>query len=338
MLLTTALVFVLAALTPDAQCPAGEPPRGDLGIRSVECNCTVRPPRGQAPADWRFRGLPVVREIDPAGPAAGVLQPGDTIRAIDGVSLLTSDGGARFANVAPQRPVRLTISRGGRDRDVTVRSAALCPEDARLLERRTPAASRQSPAPPARGVERSAPVASVESPAPPSRSSRGLSVVPSAGMELPWFGWALACSGCGWEQEYDDARPRWESSAPPVVHAIEPGGPAARAGIQAGDKLIAVAGQPITSREGGARLGGAEPGRALDVRIERGGRMYDLRIAPGPRPADAPLAPRYRGSLGPAEVEVDSAEAVSVTLSAAGNELIITTPTTTVRVRVKGAR
>jgi membrane-associated protease RseP (regulator of RpoE activity) len=178
--------------------------------------------------------------------------------------------------------------------------------------------------------------------APQAGRARGPVTVPAGdNMSLPWFGWALACTGCGWEQERDDAHPRWESSEPPLVHAVEPGGPAAAAGIQAGDRVVAIQGVPITSRDGGARLGGARAGAALDIAVERDGRRRDLRIVPGaPRTSAsrAPLPPRYRGRVGAADIEVDSAGSVVVTLNDAGDEMVITTPTTTVRVKVKGTR
>lgn len=319
-MLMTLIVMAAMTATPPSQCPAGQTPRGDLGIRRIACDCTVRAARDGEPANWRFRSLPIVQAVDAPSGAHGVLEPGDEIVAIDGVSLLTPDGGARFANVPPAASVRLTIRRAGRVRDVAVRAGAICSGDARLLERRAPAA------PPA-------PRAGTRSP--------GGSIVPSGNMSLPWFGWALSCRGCGWEQEQGDAHPRWESSDLPMVHAVQPGGPAEQAGIRAGDRLVGIAGQPITSRDGGSRLGAANPGAPLAVTIERGGRTLARSIVPGPRrggPSRAPLAPRYRGEIGPASVEVDSADAVSVTLSDDGTELVITTPTTTVRVKVQGTR
>lgn len=323
-MLTPALVTALVMFSaPPAQCPAGQTTRGDLGIRAVACDCTVRAPRNGAPADWRFRGLPTVTAIDAAGPASGPIQVGDEIVAIDGLSLLTPEGGQRFANVSAGASVNLTIRRAGRERVVTLGAASLCSADARLLERSTP---QMRPSSRPSGTTRLGP----------------LPVVPSTGMSLPWFGWALACSGCGWEQERGDMHPRWESLTPPVVHAVEPDGPAARAGLRPADKVLAVGGVPITSAKGGAMLGAATPGQAIDLLIERDGRRFDVRLVTDPprgrAVSRAPLPERYRGRLGQAEVEVDSADPVTVSLSEDGTEILISTATTTVRLKMAGRK
>jgi PDZ domain-containing secreted protein len=72
-------------------------------------------------AEWKFSELPTVYSVDPDSPAdeAG-LRRGDVLVEIDGVSLLTPEGGRRFAAVQPGQAVTWTYRRGGTNRTVKV--------------------------------------------------------------------------------------------------------------------------------------------------------------------------------------------------------------------------
>jgi serine phosphatase RsbU (regulator of sigma subunit) len=61
------------------------------------------------------------------------------------------------------------------------------------------------------------------------------------------------------------------------VAAVVPGGPAARAGLVHGDRVVPPAGQP---RLGRSPLAGAAPGEPLTLLVERGGRLASVRLVP----------------------------------------------------------
>jgi S1-C subfamily serine protease len=67
-----------------------------------------------------------------------------------------------------------------------------------------------------------------------------------------------------------------------LVVAVEPGGPAERAGILLGDVLVAIDGAPLREpTDLLAALAGRDP---IDVRIVRGGALTNVSLTPGDRP------------------------------------------------------
>ena len=103
-------------------------PRGWFGF-GLQCEeCTAKSGRGDAPAVWRFGTLPRVYSVDLGGPAARAgIRRGDTITHINGISLLSPEGGRRFGATRAGDMVRWTISRDGASRTVVAR-AELRPE------------------------------------------------------------------------------------------------------------------------------------------------------------------------------------------------------------------
>ena len=70
-------------------------------------------------------GQQTVREV-PAGPASGLLQPGDVVIAWNGDSRIQQAGAASyFYRQSPRQPYTLTVSRDGSPRDVTLTPGAL---------------------------------------------------------------------------------------------------------------------------------------------------------------------------------------------------------------------
>jgi membrane-associated protease RseP (regulator of RpoE activity) len=62
---------------------------------------------------WTFGGPPVIVEISPNGPAAhSTLSLGDTIKTIDGLDILSPEGGRRFGSITGGVPVRFGFSHG----------------------------------------------------------------------------------------------------------------------------------------------------------------------------------------------------------------------------------
>jgi S1-C subfamily serine protease len=71
-----------------------------------------------------------------------------------------------------------------------------------------------------------------------------------------------------------------------IVESVQPGGPAAKAGIRAGDTIVAVAGQPIqTSDVLSSVLATLRPGQSVPVQIVRGnGQQSAVQVTLGSQP------------------------------------------------------
>jgi regulator of sigma E protease len=67
---------------------------------------------------------------------------------------------------------------------------------------------------------------------------------------------------------------------PPVVGQIEPGSPAAAAGIQPGDVIVAAKGRPVKDWEGVAMAILESPGKPVPLLVERGGNRHQLTVVP----------------------------------------------------------
>ncbi len=69
---------------------------------------------------------------------------------------------------------------------------------------------------------------------------------------------------------------------PPVIGRTLPGSPSARAGLQAGDRIVALDGEPVSSWGEVVEGVMARPDQALRLRIDRGGQRLELEIVPEP--------------------------------------------------------
>ena len=80
----------------------------------------------------------------------------------------------------------------------------------------------------------------------------------------------------------------------PVVGQVLPGKPAAKAGVQEGDTIVAVNGRPVKQWYDLLELLQASPGQRLEVVVARGGERHDFEITPYvdsiPGPDDKPRA------------------------------------------------
>jgi predicted metalloprotease with PDZ domain len=127
----------------------------------------------------------------------------------------------------------------------------------------------------------------------------------------------------------------------PQVENVEPGTPAARAGMRRGDHLTHIDGIPLTTSAAWRRFGAVRPGQRVSWTFTRNGRqqtavMSAMRRPDARNPAAASRAAgqrlRYSGAVGGAEVEVRGAP-VSVTRDSRTGETVIRSSDLTVRIR-----
>lgn len=203
----------------------------DLGFTNIDCADCTLHLAGRGPGWMEFGAPPRVSGVRSDGPAAGRLRDGDVIVSIDGLPVTTAAGARRFATAPIGRPASLGVRRQGRLFTVTVVPDAHCAEEP--------------------------PSAPVIKPAPP-REAAG------------WFGMAIQCSSCGLRQQPDGRYVWWFDSLPTIV-ALYPGGPAARAGLRAGDTLVAIDAVSFLTEEGGRRFGLAIPGAQVRLKVRRDG-------------------------------------------------------------------
>jgi regulator of sigma E protease len=103
-----------------------------------------------------------------------------------------------------------------------------------------------------------------------------------------------------------------EPHVPAVAGDIEDG-PAKRAGLQSGDSIVAVGGQPIQGWAGAVRLIRASPGRALPIEVIRGGQRLTITVVPdSSRQRDDNGREVLRGRIGVGPRIADQRERVSL--------------------------
>lgn len=91
-----------------------------------------------------------------------------------------------------------------------------------------------------------------------------------------WFGFGISCGHCGMSRE--DGNATWFFNDPPQVYSVDPGTPAARAGLRRGDQLLAIDGSPLTSDAGARRFSEVRPGQTVTFRYQRDGMERTVRL------------------------------------------------------------
>jgi len=324
------------------RCGVGQVAVHSLGISGLECsNCTLYGADEAAGITrWEFRSEPTVLNVRPGGPADNRLRAGDVIVAIDGNLITTREGGRRLVQPVSGRATELRIRRDGREMDVSIVPGLECrPDDAATAS----GLRRAIPAPPAprRVVEPPERVAE-----PPVRPPPARAPLAPAPRLLPTgrLGLSLSCSECSVQVEGESVHV-WSFAEPPLVTSVEPGSPAAVAGIRSGDRLVSIDEEPITSVRGGQRFGGIQSGERVVIGVRRDGRERRLTVT-----AEAPPSPlaeprravgiasrsaqpetvRYTGRIGDTMVSVTGGRVV---VNETTNEIIIRSGDITVRLR-----
>ncbi len=100
---------------------------------------------------------------------------------------------------------------------------------------------------------------------------------------------------------------------PAVVDSVGPDGPAAKGGMQAGDSIMAVSGEPIPGFAQLVDRVSEAAGSTLVFEVRRGGRTVDLRITPKATEVTDPVTGKQQmlGRIGIARREIVSREPVS---------------------------
>lgn len=88
-----------------------------------------------------------------------------------------------------------------------------------------------------------------------------------------------------------------EPTAAPVIDSLVPGMPAARAGLQPGDSIVSVAGEPVTGWSAVVRKVAASPGQALSLEVVRGAATVPLSVVPDSAAPDSATG-RVIGRIG----------------------------------------
>jgi len=113
----------------------GAMPRGWLGVGFTCRNCGGEVPDSSTTPVWSFQTLPTIYFVDPDGPAARAgLRRGDVLAQIDGLSLLSEQGGKRFGSMQPGQSVSWTVLRDGSPRTLNVIAASRPDENAPEFE------------------------------------------------------------------------------------------------------------------------------------------------------------------------------------------------------------
>jgi len=253
----------------DKPCPGGIV--GFLGITRIDCRgeCTLTlDDMGQNRA-WSFSVEPRITEIAPDSPAAHALQIGDRIVALDGALITTMGGGRRLANIEPDRDVTIRYRRDGRIGNAVLRAGTRCgpavegvsaiPPFAQPTPSDSASGHRVAWSGPGMLIQRwnttDGPRTCITLPRASDRDEKTASrtAVGHVGMNF-------SCGPCS--QTYQDGRTVYSFSNPIEVIGVEVGGPADRAGLRVGDKITAVDGMRIKSKEGGKAFSSLRPGQA----------------------------------------------------------------------------
>jgi hypothetical protein len=160
----------------------GQLPRPRLGIGFTCSECGTRTDPATGDELWFFSQPLEVTAVDEGGPAdqAGI-QIGDLIKAVNGHSLQSEEGGRAFTDLKSGESVRLTLAkRNGREVEVTVIPAEAGP--AAVTAPAAPAVPEVPPARPARGGISPAPFL------PPLPPDSAVAASPPEGLPVRYLG------------------------------------------------------------------------------------------------------------------------------------------------------
>ena len=223
-----AVLFCIVTTAPtllQAQEACGDKAWDSIGVGAFHCpggTCSFTPPRGPESAGFSFSTEPWMRAIDPSGPAAGLLQEGDVLVAVNGYLITTPVGTAELAHLDASTEAVLTIRRSSRLEEVRVRPRSTCRPPLILIGNvvlKSPSGDAGSP----KMAEGRYPIIDFTTPNRRSQTAMDMSL-----------GMTLRCPGCELSL---GTEPRWLVQSYPVVEHVVAGGVAEEAGLQPGDEI-----------------------------------------------------------------------------------------------------
>jgi S1-C subfamily serine protease len=266
--LTAGPIELVAQGAASAPCPRPRSTTATIGVGMYRCyggNCVLFDSTGGAPSHT-FTVEPQLAHVRPTGPAHGRLRDGDVVVAVDGALITTSQAGRALANPVAGQPIRFRVRRAGAVVETDVTPVAGC-EDLTISVADSPDAEANGSAAAQRVLSGTSDISGF--------------VRPATADEVPVdFGMTLDCD-CGWRVPFFGGPLRFHSASAPRVAAVEPGGPAAQAGVHVGDVLDSIDGASFTGADESPAWGVLRPDRPATLRLRRG--SVALRVIVTPR-------------------------------------------------------
>jgi hypothetical protein len=87
-----------------------------------------------------------------------------------------------------------------------------------------------------------------------------------------WFGFGLECHDCTIGGRDSTGAARWRFDSVPSIYSVDPESPAAKGGLEPGDRLLKIDGMGMTTTEAGRRFGAVKPGDKVAWTVEHEGK------------------------------------------------------------------
>jgi S1-C subfamily serine protease len=231
----------------------------DYGFGLACANCVID---SRAEVWITFHLPPGIHDIRTAGPAFARLVDNDTLLTIDGMDITSPTGSERFSTASPGDSVDFTFRRKGAVLTTTIVAGAKCGPG--ILPPR------------------------------PTREVMYRDIVRSPNSDAARRGWIGVALVADVSPESIAALSKSRQPFPtlPLVGAVAPGSPAATAGLEVGDRLIAVNGASLLTTSGATHFRNTVPGVAMSVTYVRRGVEYTTTVVPGRAPAELPTTRR----------------------------------------------
>lgn len=227
----------------------------DGGLCAVHGARTLRQGEGLRDSgfDYDFTVEPTLWEVDPEGPATGLLRDQDVLVAVNDRVITSVAASQELQDMRAGEPVRLLVRRDGALVEKTITPVSSC-----ATVGVTFGAVRRMAL--ERDGDQTAPRASAE-----GRDR----TTPGPGL----LGVSIRCEDCTIAMTSGEERPQLRFASYPEIVDVLDGSPADRAGLQPGDRLTHLGGEDVRSEAGAERLAaiGTRAGELIEVRYIRDG-------------------------------------------------------------------